>query len=147
MLIHLFPKLPKSIYHLLNKGTSTVLNWDYLIFFQLLKHWALKGNIFFWNGFPLVSHHVWLVMAIRSFLTSIFDFFLVKIMSLCSAQITVGPDEKCKIGEQWFASEHNSIFLLGSALHELQIISSCKYPLVWNWQVIEISQICVQQGF
>ena len=75
LLIHLFPKLPKSIYHLLNKGTSTVLNWDYLIFFQLLKHWALKGNIFFWNGFLLVSHHVWLVMAIRSFLTSIFDFF------------------------------------------------------------------------
>merc|ERR1712004_628039 len=24
LLIHLFPKLPKSIYHLLNKGTSTV---------------------------------------------------------------------------------------------------------------------------
>ena len=41
--------------------------------FQLLKHWALKGNVFFWIGFPLVSHPVWVLMAIRSFLTSIID--------------------------------------------------------------------------
>ena len=158
--------------------------------FQLLKHWALKGNVFFWIGFPLVSHPVWVLMAIRSFLTSIIDlrqadaipktrkmelsvhfqgvqridrsrvngdwvggwgqmvYYWGKAGRFQAKNTCVGIALFCadKSGSGWKMQDRWTMictrtqynFLLESAIHELQIISSCKYPLVWNWQVIEI---------